>query len=758
MKFQSDIFAFVPVVRMSERPKEAVEALRRLGMSDVSLENRLEVRNQGNGEHEIVLIGAVGGSWWDESGITESEFRNALKSIPKGSKITLLINSEGGSVQEGLGIYNAIKERRAEITAKISGYAVSIASVFPLAASKVISPKSAIWMTHKAWSYAQGNDEDMDKAAQMLREHNETLVDIYVAETGKTKEEWEGWMKAETWIKGAKAIEYGLADETEEVDESQASYRQFHPDFIQRCKNISHEILNVISALPSQGKAQTNKQTEDTIMNRTQKIALLNGWGVNVKDEASVTDARLDELIALGKSAAVAAFSGTPAPVASNAQPAGVPQITKADVDNAVNSAVQAAERRAEVKASLAQLVTEKRITQAQADKALPAALKDDSVLATLRENPVMPVAAEPIATEVELTGDSVKDIENHIITNIKNQRAGVMASRPEQVRDCAMAAANAFQKHRTKLLGVLNANTISADLKRNVILNEILRAFATRILPLRAFSTVFQNVQLQGTDIVSVPYFALTGTASTDFVQANGYVMGDSAQDAKPVTINKRKYQPIRFNSSELSRQPAINLMQIAAIKAEKLGVDVFSDVLSVVTAANYGAASFTGAAATFDSADIADLKGVCDTAEWPDAGRSLIVKSTYDVNLLKDLLSKGSQGVGNNSAFEFGRVPQIAGFNYYMANSVPANAENLVGMCVFPSAILVATAPVMPSDEVRNQLSGYELVIDPTTGISFEYRRWGNPDMDETREVIECNYGFAKGEGAALKRLVSA
>src|SRR5512146_1553217 len=101
-------------------------------------QNRLEVRNEGD-EHELVLIGAIGKSWYDDSGITEQEVRDALKTIPKGKPIVIKINSEGGSVKEGLGIYNAIKDRRADISAKVTGYALSIASVFPLAASKVIS-------------------------------------------------------------------------------------------------------------------------------------------------------------------------------------------------------------------------------------------------------------------------------------------------------------------------------------------------------------------------------------------------------------------------------------------------------------------------------------------------------------------------------------------------------------------------------------------------------------------------------------------
>lgn len=724
--------------------------LNRLGLQDVTLENRLEVRNE-NGNYEIVLMGAVGGSWWDDSGITEKEFRDALGKIPNGSKITILVNSEGGSVQEGLGIYNAIKDRSEEITARITGYAVSIASVFPLAAGKVISPKSAIWMMHQAWSFAQGNADDMENAAKMLREHNEALIDIYVAETGKTRDEWEQWMKDETWVRGSKAIDYGLADETddEEGTDSEASYRPMHPDFLTRCKNISPEILNCISAPPNRASEKNNNNKNN--MNKEQKIALLATWGITVNVE-STADARIDELLAMGRSAAEKAVNGK-----SNPEPA--EPVTMSDVNNIIS------EMKVEMnnRAALALLVSETRITQSQADNVLKLPVAQQaSQIAILRENPVRPAPADPVKDMPEITAESsVQEIEKHISLHVKNQERFLKTGNSDcqvAIRNSAITVANTIAKHRNKLLTVLNANTTSANLKRNVILSEILRAFATRITPLRAFSTVFGGIRLEGTDIVSVPYFPLVSTASTDFNQANGYVMGDSTHDAKTVTINKRKYQPIRFNSSELARQPALNLMQIAEIKAEKLGVDVFTDVLSVVTAANFGAAAFTGAANTFDSSDVADIKGVCDVAEWPDAGRSLIVKSAYDINLLKDSTVKSALNFGSADPVQNGSVQKILGFNYYMCNSIPANAENLVGLAAFPSGIVVATSPITPSDEVRNQLSGYELVIDPTTGISFEYRRWGNADFDETREVIECNYGFAVGEAAGIKRLVSA
>jgi hypothetical protein len=56
-----------------------------------------------------------------------------------------------------------------------------------------------------------------------------------------------------------------------------------------------------------------------------------------------------------------------------------------------------------------------------------------------------------------------------------------------------------------------------------------------------------------------------------------------------------------------------------------------------------------------------------------------------------------------------------------------------------------------------VRKQLVSYDVVTDPDTGLSFEYRYWGDATQDVDREVIECNYGSAPGEGAALLRITN-
>ncbi len=356
----------------------------------------------------------------------------------------------------------------------------------------------------------------------------------------------------------------------------------------------------------------------------------------------------------------------------------------------------------------------------------------------------------------IQVIGEDVKCVLNAMQNLIVTGPNSILSAAE---RGAAMGQIYAL--NRDNVVGVLNAgtNTISADLKRAVILQETVRAFSTRLLPLRLFSTVFGNVPLQGTDEVVVPYFPLQTAASTDFVQANGYVFaGTSNSSSKKITVNKRKYQPLDYSSNDFRRQPYFDAVRLGAMNADKLAVDVLKDILSVVTLANFGAAAKVLATASWTSDDIVDMMGACNDATWPDAGRSFIMTSALNTALQKDNNYKLAINIGGTEVIRGGKLPNISGFDVAWMPSLPANGENLIAFAAFASAILSAFAPVDPAAGVRQQLLAYEVATDPATGISFNYRHWGNPDADVDREVIECAYGYAAGEAAAIKRATSA
>lgn len=302
----------------------------------------------------------------------------------------------------------------------------------------------------------------------------------------------------------------------------------------------------------------------------------------------------------------------------------------------------------------------------------------------------------------------------------------------------------------------MVRTSNVDANLNLNTILDAAIFAFRRAVLPLTAFSTVFRNVKLQGTDTVAVPFYPLVGGASTDF---NGsYVFNDdNTTQGRTVVVNKRKYQPISVTSREISRLPQLNLENIGRIAGEKLAFDVCQDILSVFVNANYVNKKVLSAA-NYDADAITDLRTVLGNANWPEAGRALIANPDMDGALLKDNSFRNAYAIGNAQAITTGRLPDVLGFKYAMSNAIPGNNENLIGLAVHPSAALVAFSPIEPTEEVRQRLTRYEIVTDELTGISIEFRQWGTASGDATRMIIESNYGYDKGDEEGVFRLVAA
>jgi hypothetical protein len=264
--------------------------------------------------------------------------------------------------------------------------------------------------------------------------------------------------------------------------------------------------------------------------------------------------------------------------------------------------------------------------------------------------------------------------------------------------------------------------------------------------------------VPLQGTDTIAVPYYPLQTAASSnrDVTASPSYVFGQATNiQSKLITVNKLKYQPLDYSSAEFRRQPFLDVIKLGAMNAERLGIDVITDVLSVVTAARFGAAAITTAAAAATSDDVVALRGMCNRANWPELGRSLIVDSTLDDSLQKDPAYKLALNIGTASVIQQGQMPNLSGFEYAWMPSLPDNGEKLIGFAAFASGIISAFCPIDPAAGVRAQLYAYEIVTDAATGISFNYRHWGVASDDRDYEVIECAYGYEAGQPEAIKRI---
>ncbi|WP_445506708.1 head maturation protease, ClpP-related [Niallia sp. 03190] len=172
---------------------------------------------------EIFIYGSIGSSWWEES-VSASQFGRDLKALGDDIEdITVRINSTGGSVYDGLAIRSLLKNHAAKVTAIVDGLAASIASIIAMGADVIIMAKGSNMMIHNPLASAFGEAKDLRDMADFLDMIRDSLVTVYEAKTGKTKDELIDLLDAETWMSADEAVEMGFADEVEDQMEVTAS-------------------------------------------------------------------------------------------------------------------------------------------------------------------------------------------------------------------------------------------------------------------------------------------------------------------------------------------------------------------------------------------------------------------------------------------------------------------------------------------------------------------------------------------------------
>jgi ATP-dependent Clp protease protease subunit len=742
---------------------------------------------------EIEIYDTIGRDWWSGEGVEAKEFANELKKIPRGQEILLRVSSNGGSVNDGLLIYNLLKERSTHLVCQVDSVAASIASIIVLAGRELRMPRNAKLMIHNPWSYAEGDSREMRKVAEKLDTYRDSLSVIYHQKTGKTVEEIHQLMDEEKWMNGDEAKALGFCDVV--TDEE--------PNF-QACANLD---FSGFKRVPEQLKKQ--KKTGAHNMNREEIIARLNELGVEFETNAS--DEQLQTLLTnaeaqaktKAKAEAVAkAKADAKAKAAKAKAKAGARQTepaddtadddADADDDSDVDSddashpanrlrnrldpqafdAMQAelkairaernAERKQRIEMEVDACVNEDRIPAAQREKWVNRILKagkdGDEVLADLKAMTPRPPGTDPVGVIIQ--SEDPRAIERALIANrsaVNSWLRGNSVS-PEAIATAARIAAVTIQANRKRLDPILAANTIDPALKRTVLLNDVMRAFQRKLLAFNVFTIKHESVPLQGTNKLAVPFYDLHTTASTNYVAATGYTFANNtAVGVRELTIDKRKFQTMDFSSDTFRRQPYFDASMPMQMIAEQLAVDVWTDFMSLITATNYPTVALNREPGSFDSDDMATLMGKADDADWPEIGRAFVGGTGHKVALNQDDAIKHWQNSGSTDSLRKGSVGKLSDFDVYFSSRIPNNSEDLSAFICLPPAAIFATAPILPAPGVRQQLLSYEVVIDPQTGVAFEYRYGADVWKDTDREVVECNYGYAKGNGSALQRITA-
>lgn len=162
-----------------------------------------------NTSDTITVYGVIGEDWYGE-GVTLKRIDAALRAIGE-RDVTVYINSPGGDMFEGIAIYNRLREHSHKVTTKVLGMAASAASVIYLAGTERQVASSAFLMIHNCWTFLAGNRHYLRDVADDMEEFDAAMADLYAETSAQPVESMAEMMDDETFIRGKRAVELGLA-------------------------------------------------------------------------------------------------------------------------------------------------------------------------------------------------------------------------------------------------------------------------------------------------------------------------------------------------------------------------------------------------------------------------------------------------------------------------------------------------------------------------------------------------------------------
>ena len=174
-----------------------------------------------------MISGKIGKSLWDDDTVAANDFIRTVSALGEIENIDILLNSPGGSVNDGIAIYNYLKRHKATVNIEVLAEASSIASVILQAANIRSVPSNALIMVHDPMAPLMGmfNADELRAMAGRLDIVRDSILPSYTENNtaNQSKEDIQAIMKGEgTYMTGAQAVELGFADNLLEANKEAA--------------------------------------------------------------------------------------------------------------------------------------------------------------------------------------------------------------------------------------------------------------------------------------------------------------------------------------------------------------------------------------------------------------------------------------------------------------------------------------------------------------------------------------------------------
>lgn len=222
---------------------------------------------------DVTAYGTFDWTTWSmkESETSAKYFRNQLAEIPDTDTIELHINSNGGSVKEGVAIYSQLKQAACKKIGYVDGVAYSVAFLILQACDERVMGLGTSALVHNMWMSVDGNAKELRKAADDLDVLMESNRKIFLERSNLEEQQLIEMMEAETFLTPDQCLEYGLIDR---IDSYQADEKDIQERLMAQVQQLSSMIAQQksfreqlqamrqttkVPMVPQQGKELANK-------------------------------------------------------------------------------------------------------------------------------------------------------------------------------------------------------------------------------------------------------------------------------------------------------------------------------------------------------------------------------------------------------------------------------------------------------------------------------------------------------------------
>lgn len=219
--------------------------------------------------------------------------------------IEVHLNTKGGSIYEGIEIYNQFASYAGKKTLVMGALVASIGSYIATAFDRVIAQDISIYMIHNASDCVCGDYKEIRNAADGLEKLNAHIADRLSRSSGKPVADILELMDAESWYYGQEIVDSGFANELKETGKREEAAT----NVLEIARHTYHDGMKKVAAFlgeppmkPKEEKAMTFKEFMENAANfvKSNEFTLDSALDLFGAKDRLMTDAQKNALAELG--------------------------------------------------------------------------------------------------------------------------------------------------------------------------------------------------------------------------------------------------------------------------------------------------------------------------------------------------------------------------------------------------------------------------------------------------------------------------